>query len=184
MTPNQASPHRGSPPSLVRTKISIQTQARLLGRSTAFISVSSFTTELMISSSKLRSLRIFVCRDSEEYMRATATLKEVEGDVKEKFAAAQKTSLERKAAVAARARPTKPAPLILMTRNASQRFPKNSSRAQTPSLRSRRAPTPSGSARPPSRPRSAPPSRSAVVSFDCVCVCGEGMWPRFARYSG
>merc|ERR1719424_2158067 len=37
------------------------------------------------------SLRIFVCRDSEEYMRATATLKEVEGDVKEKFAGAQKT---------------------------------------------------------------------------------------------
>ena len=36
------------------------------------------------------SLRIYVCRDSAEYMEATKVLLEVEADVKEKFAAAQK----------------------------------------------------------------------------------------------
>lgn len=36
------------------------------------------------------SLCIYVCRDSAEYMEATKVLKEVEADVKEKFAAAQK----------------------------------------------------------------------------------------------
>ena len=38
------------------------------------------------------SMRIYVCRDSPDYMDATQTLLEVEGDVKEKFAAAQKSN--------------------------------------------------------------------------------------------
>ena len=36
------------------------------------------------------SMRIYVCRDSKDYMDATQTLLEIEGDVKEKFAGTQK----------------------------------------------------------------------------------------------